>query len=57
MLAEVPIDKTSPDAVAGAILSGIEAGAEDIFPDPMSTAVYASWKSDHKAVERQFASM
>lgn len=57
MLAGVEIDKTSPDAVARAILSGIEAGAEDIFPDPMSTAVYSSWKNDHKAVEKQFAGM
>jgi hypothetical protein len=30
---------------------------EDIFPDPMSAQVYAAWKQDHKAIERQFASM
>lgn len=57
MLAGVAIDKTSPEAVAKAILLGIEAGVEDIFPDPMSTAVYSSWKNDHKAVEKQFAAL
>lgn len=57
MLAGVEIDKTSPEHVASAILAGVETDEEDIFPDPMSTAVYASWKQDHKAVERQFAAM
>lgn len=57
MLAGVEIDKTSPQHVAASIVAGLEAGQEDIFPDPMSTAVYASWKQDHKAVERQFAAM
>lgn len=57
MLSGVEIDKTSPEHVASAIVAGLEAGQEDIFPDPMSTAVYASWKQDHKAVERQFAAM
>jgi hypothetical protein len=37
------------------VLKGIEADAEDIFPDPMSQQLYAHWASDHKAVERQFA--
>ena len=57
MAAEIKFDKTSPDAVSTAILSGIEAGEEDIFPDPMSTQVYAAWKQDHKAIEKQFAAM
>jgi len=43
--------------VAKAVLDGIASGTEDIFPDPMSRAVYDSWRQDHKAVERQFASM
>jgi NAD(P)-dependent dehydrogenase (short-subunit alcohol dehydrogenase family) len=57
MLAGVEIEKTSPGDVARAILAGVAAETEDIFPDPMSTAVYSSWKGDHKAVEKQFASM
>jgi NAD(P)-dependent dehydrogenase (short-subunit alcohol dehydrogenase family) len=57
MAAEIEIDKTSPADVAVAVLSGIEAEQEDIFPDPMSTQLYAAWKQDHKAVEKQFAAM
>lgn len=57
MLAGVDMPKTSPADIAGAIIAGIEAGAEDIFPDGMSTQVYAAWKQDHKAVEKQFAAM
>lgn len=57
MLAGVEMPKTSPADIASAVVSGIEAGMEDIFPDPMSTQLYAAWKTDHKAVERQFALM
>jgi NAD(P)-dependent dehydrogenase (short-subunit alcohol dehydrogenase family) len=57
MAKDLPMDKTPPDAVARAIVSGIEAGEEDIFPDPMALQVAAGWKQDHKAVERQFAAM
>ncbi len=57
MLAGVEIEKTSPEDVARAIIQGVESESEDIFPDPMSTAVYSSWQKDHKAVERQFAAM
>jgi NAD(P)-dependent dehydrogenase (short-subunit alcohol dehydrogenase family) len=57
MAAEIEIDKTRPADIATAVLSGIEAEQEDIFPDPMSTQVYAAWKQDHKAVEKKFAAM
>ena len=57
MLAGVEIQKTSPHDVAMAVVAGIEANQEDIFPDPMSTQVYTAWKQDHKAVEKQFATM
>ena len=57
MLAGVEMPKTSPQDVANAIVQGVEDGREDIFPDPMSTQVYAAWSQDHKAVERQFAEM
>jgi hypothetical protein len=42
---------------AEAVLRGVEADEEDIFPDPMSRQLYAEWTSDHQAVERQFAAM
>ena len=36
---------------------GLEAGQEDIFPDPMAKTLYAQWTTDHKAIEHQFAAM
>jgi len=57
MLAGVDMAKTSPADIATAVLQGIETNQEDIFPDPMSTQLYAAWKQDHKAVEKQFAIM
>ena len=57
MAAEIAFDKTSPADVAAAVLAGIAAGQEDIFPDPMSNQVYATWRQDHKAIEKQFAAM
>jgi NAD(P)-dependent dehydrogenase (short-subunit alcohol dehydrogenase family) len=57
MLAGVDLPKTSPADIVTAVLAGIESGQEDIFPDPMSTQLYAAWKQDHKAVEKQFATM
>lgn len=57
MLAGVEMPKTSPADVARAVIAGIEAEEEDIFPDPMSENVYARWRTDHKAIEREFAAM
>jgi NAD(P)-dependent dehydrogenase (short-subunit alcohol dehydrogenase family) len=39
------------------VLAALEANVEDIFPDPMSKQLYSQWVTDHKGVERQFASM
>lgn len=57
MIRALEMPKTSAADVARAVLEGVEAGTEDIFPDPMSKQLYSAWKADHKAVERQFASM
>lgn len=57
MLAGVEMAKTSPADVARAVVRGIAEGREDIFPDEMSTQLYAAWRQDHKAVEKQFAAM
>jgi NAD(P)-dependent dehydrogenase (short-subunit alcohol dehydrogenase family) len=43
--------------VARATLAGVEANEEDIYPDGMSRQVYEAWRTNHKAVERQFAGM
>lgn len=53
----IEMSKATPLSVANEVLDGIEAGAEDIFPDPVSKQVFSAWSRDPKAVERQFASM
>ena len=51
------IPKASPESVASAIFDGVEAGDEDIFPDPMSASIAEGWRmGDIKALEHQFAS-
>jgi NAD(P)-dependent dehydrogenase (short-subunit alcohol dehydrogenase family) len=57
MTEAVPFQKASPADAARAIVAAIEAGIEDIFPDPMSEAMGAAYFADPKAVERQTSSM
>ncbi len=50
------IPKASPESAAQGIFDGLENGDEDIFPDPASQAIAASWHTGvSKALERQFA--
>jgi len=53
----IPFDKTSPSVAAKAIVAGIEAGTEEIFPDPMSQGMGAGYLANPKELERQVASM
>jgi short-subunit dehydrogenase len=55
MVAGVDTPKTAPRAVAEALLDGVQAGEEDIFPDPNAQAMSRIWFSDPKAFERAFA--
>jgi len=57
MARELALPKTSPRDVAFAILDGIEAGQEDIFPDPFAMDFGRQFGSSPKASERQFAAM
>jgi NAD(P)-dependent dehydrogenase (short-subunit alcohol dehydrogenase family) len=57
MLAGVEMPKTSPAEIADAVLRGLAESREDVFPDAMSSGLYAAWKADHKAVEKQFATL
>jgi NAD(P)-dependent dehydrogenase (short-subunit alcohol dehydrogenase family) len=57
MIRSFEMPKTAAIDVARATLAGIDAGDEDIFPDPMAQQIYSAWRQDHKAVERQFAAM
>jgi NAD(P)-dependent dehydrogenase (short-subunit alcohol dehydrogenase family) len=50
------IPKATPGSVARAILDGIEAGEEEIFPDPLSAQLADYWRNGPaKAFEHQFA--
>ncbi len=53
----IEMEKTSPEVTAENILDGIEAGQEDIFPDPMAVEIGKLWASDPKQLEHNFASM
>ncbi len=55
MAAEITLPKTAPDVVANAILDGVEAGTDDIYPDPMAQQVGAAWATSPKSVEQMFA--
>jgi len=57
MIRAFDMPKTSPQEVAQAILDGVEAGEEDIFPDAMSRAGRQAWRDDPKALERQMAAI
>jgi hypothetical protein len=50
------IPKAAPQAVARAIFDGVEAGEEDIFPDPMAASMADGWHNGvAKRLERQNA--
>jgi NAD(P)-dependent dehydrogenase (short-subunit alcohol dehydrogenase family) len=50
------IPKASTESTAVGIFDGLEKGEEDIFPDPASQSIAASWHTGvPKALERQFA--
>jgi hypothetical protein len=57
MTRELALPKTSPHDVAFAILDCIEAGQEDIFPDPFAVDFGRQFGSSLKASERQIAAM
>jgi hypothetical protein len=58
MTAGFDIPKASAASVARAIFDGVEAGEEDIFPDPMSQTLAGSWRSGAaKVLERQNAAL
>lgn len=52
MARDLPIDKTPVQDVANAILDGIEAGDEEIFPDVVAQEQGARYLADPKALER-----
>ena len=57
MARDLDMPKASPRDVADAALAAVEAGEQDVFPDPMAKDVYSAWSSEPKALEMQFATM
>jgi NAD(P)-dependent dehydrogenase (short-subunit alcohol dehydrogenase family) len=57
MSRELAIPKASPRDVALAILDGVEAGLEDIFPDAFAVEFGRRFGSSPKDAERQFAAL
>jgi NAD(P)-dependent dehydrogenase (short-subunit alcohol dehydrogenase family) len=49
--------KSAPEDVAEAILDGVEAGEDDIFPDPFAAVVGKQFYDSPKAVELQMAAL
>ena len=58
MTREFDIPKADPASVARAIFDGVEAGEEEIFPDPLSASLAPSWHNGTvKALERENAAL
>lgn len=57
MAANLPMDKESPNTVAQRILSAVESGEEDVYPDAAATEMYSGLLGDPKAVEKQVGEM
>jgi NAD(P)-dependent dehydrogenase (short-subunit alcohol dehydrogenase family) len=57
MVAGFDVPKAAPRAVAEAILDGVAAGREDIYPDPTSAQMGELWARDPRAFAAAFASM
>jgi NAD(P)-dependent dehydrogenase (short-subunit alcohol dehydrogenase family) len=54
MSRSLPIDKTTPEVAAHAILDGLEAGQEEIFPDPFARQLGELYSRAPKTVEEQY---
>ena len=57
MVRQLAMPKTAPRDVASAILDGVEAGQEDIYPDPFAVDFGKRFGSSPKAAELQMAAM
>ena len=57
MAEEIEFDKVTPAQAASAILAGIEAGNEEIYPDPMAEQFGAGYEASPKGLEQQVAQM
>ena len=51
----IDMEKDTPDNVATAVVQGLRAGTQDMFPDAMSSRVGQSYMTNPNAVEEQFS--
>jgi hypothetical protein len=49
------MEKASATDCARAIIAGIEAASEDIFPDPLARRIAEAWGRDPKALQKEFS--
>jgi short-subunit dehydrogenase len=58
MSRDVPVAKASTETVARAMFDAVQAGEDDIFPDPISATLAESWRTGAvKQMERQNAAL
>ena len=58
MSRDFPVAKASTESVARAIFDAVQAGEDDIFPDPISATLAESWRTGAvKEMERQNAEL
>jgi len=57
MVRDLTLPKSAPRDVAAAILDGVAAGQEDIFPDPFARDFGQTYATSPKTAERQIAAM
>lgn len=57
MAAELTIPKASPASVADAVLDGLEAGLDEIYPDPLARDYGEAYAVNPKALEQRITEM
>jgi NAD(P)-dependent dehydrogenase (short-subunit alcohol dehydrogenase family)/uncharacterized OB-fold protein len=51
----VPAPKVAPSAIAGAIINALKDGVEDVYVGDIARDIFARWRDDPKALEREGA--
>ena len=57
MVKDIDLPKASSTDVATRILDGVEAGADEVFPDAMAAGYAGPYEAGHKTLERNVAAM
>ena len=57
MAADIPWEKASASSVADRIIQAIDAGTEEVYPDPIAAQLGGLYATDPKGVERAIAAM